>query len=72
MVQTHEYRTGNKCAPTPRQLSRQVREGFNYLKADGIIFYTWNNAQFDRDLKRNPDLQLRMDTIVQNVRILAF
>lgn len=72
MVQTHEYRTGNKCSPTPKQLSRQVREGFNYLKADGIIFYTWNNAQFDRDLKRNPDLQLRMDNIVRNVRTLAF
>jgi hypothetical protein len=71
MVQGHEYRKGNKCSPTKLQLTRQVKGGFKYLNADGILFYTWNNALFDRDLKRNPDLIVRMNYIIRQVRALT-
>ncbi len=72
MVQGHEYRKGNKCTPTTSQLTRQVYEGFKYLKAEGILWYTWNNPMFDRDLKRTPTLQTHMVTIMSKVRNLTF
>ncbi|HEV8516545.1 MAG TPA: hypothetical protein VGQ47_02765 [Candidatus Limnocylindrales bacterium] len=72
MVQAHAYYRGDKCTPTNAQLSREVREGFDYLQAEGIVFYPWNNPQADRDLKRNPTLTSHMRTIIREVRAGTF
>jgi len=56
MVQGHGYRAGDRRTPTSAELTRQVRDGLTYLGAVGIAFYTWHNAQYDRDLARNPTL----------------
>jgi hypothetical protein len=72
MVQGHAYYAGNKCTPTNAQLSRQVREGFQYLKAEGIVFYVWNNPGADRDLKRNATLTSHMRWIVRAVKAGTF
>jgi hypothetical protein len=68
MVQGHTYRKGDKCRPTQAQLRRQVREGFQYLKADGIILYTWKNGWYESDLSRDPALQGEFKRIVRDVR----
>jgi hypothetical protein len=56
MVQGHGYRAGDKRTPTPAELSRQVSDGFRYLGAAGIAFYTWRNPLYDSDFVRNPKL----------------
>jgi hypothetical protein len=72
MVQGHGYRAGDRKTPTVRQLRRQVRDGFNYLKASGILFHTWNNPRYDNDLKRNPTLWSGARTIISQVRAGTF
>jgi hypothetical protein len=72
VVQGHAYYRGDKCTPTNAQLSRQVREGFRYLKAEGIVFYTWNQPAFDRDLKRNSTLTTHMRWIIRAVKAGTF
>lgn len=56
MVQGHGNRAGDKRTPTAAELTREVRDGFTYLGAAGIAFYTWRNAQYDNDFVRNPKL----------------
>jgi len=68
MVQGHGYKPGDRRQPSGSQLSREVHDGFNYLKANGIVFYTWNNPQYDHDLKRNPSLWSIAKLIVTKVR----
>ena len=72
MVQGHGYRAGDRKTPTVTQLRRQVREGFTYLKANGILFHTWNNPRYDNDLKRNPTLWSGARTIISQVRAGTF
>jgi hypothetical protein len=56
MVQGHGYRAGDKRTPTSAELTRQVNDGYRYLGAAGIAFYTWRNPQYDSDFVRNPRL----------------
>jgi hypothetical protein len=56
MVQGHGNRPGDRRTPTAAELTRQVNDGFRYLGAAGIAFYTWKNAQYDSDFVRNPKL----------------
>lgn len=56
MVQGHGYKAGDRRTPTPAQLSREVSDGYRYLLANGIVFYTWSNPLYDSDFKRNPTL----------------
>ena len=67
MVQGHGYRPGDRRSPTTTELRRQVRDGLGYLDADGIAIHTWNNLQYDRDLRRNPALWDAYRTIVREV-----
>jgi len=72
MVQGHTYYKGDKCTPTKSQLSRQVREGFSYLKANGIIFHTWHFLVYDKDIRRTPHLRDHIHTIIRQVRAGTF
>lgn len=59
MVQTHKYlhpATHKKQRPTQAQLSREVRDGFTYLKAGGIAFHVWRNTNYNRDQLRDPQM----------------
>lgn len=56
MVQGHGNRPGDKRTPTASELTRQVNDGFRYLGAAGIAFYTWRNQLYDSDFVRNPAL----------------
>jgi hypothetical protein len=56
MVQGHGYKKGDKRTPSPAELRRQVSDGFRYLGAAGIAFYTWQNPLYNNDFKRNPAL----------------
>lgn len=56
MVQGHGNRAGDKRTPTAIELARQVNDGFRYLGAAGIAFYTWRNPLYDSDFVRNPKL----------------
>jgi hypothetical protein len=68
MVQGHGYKAGDRRTPTTAELAREVRDGFAYLRADGIVYYSWNNPQYDHDLKRNPTLWSQARHIVSAVR----
>jgi hypothetical protein len=72
MVQGHGYKAGDRRTPTSAELVRQVSDGFHYLKADGIVFYTWSNPLYDKDLKRNPSLWSTARQIVSEVRAGTF
>jgi hypothetical protein len=72
MVQGHGYRPGDRKTPTARQLARQVRDGFTYLRAKGILFHTWNNPRYDSDLKRNAALWGAARSIIGKVRAGTF
>ena len=56
MVQGHAYKAGDLRTPTAAELRRQVSDGFRYLGAAGIAFYTWQNPLYSSDFKRNPAL----------------
>lgn len=72
MVQSHGYRPGDRKTPTSAQLTREVRDGFTYLKANGILFHTWNNPRYDSDLKRNATLWSTVRSIMTKVRAGTF
>lgn len=72
MVQGHGYRAGDRKTPTSLQLERQVRDGFRYLSANGILFHTWNNPRYDMDLKRNPTLWSTARSIITRVHAATF
>ena len=72
MVQGHGYKAGDRRTPTAAELEREVRDGLTYLHADGIVFYTWHNAQYDKDLQRNPALWSTARSIVSRVRAGTF
>ena len=56
MVQGHGYRPGDRRTPTAAELTRQVNDGFRYLGAAGIAFYTYRQTNYDSDFSRNPAL----------------
>ena len=68
ITQGHAYKKGDKCRPTPAQLRRQVREALTYMRADGIVFYTWNNGWYESDLGRDPALQTELKRIIRDVK----
>ena len=72
MVQGHGYRAGDRRTPSAAQLEREVRDGFTYLKANGILFHTWNNPRYDTDLKRNTALWSTVRSIMSRVRAGTF
>ncbi len=75
MVQTHKYlkpATHKKQRPTLAQLSREVREGFNYLHASGIAFHVWRNANYTRDQLRDPQMVAWMTSLVGQIRAGTF
>ena len=68
MVQGHAYRAGDKRTPTAAELRRQVSDGFRYLGAAGIAFYTWKNPLYSSDFVRNPALwDVAQSLMVSNV-----
>ncbi len=68
MVQGHAYRPGDKRSPTAAELRRQVNDGFRYLGAAGIAFYTWKNPLYSSDFVRNPGLwDVAQSLMVSNV-----
>jgi hypothetical protein len=68
MVQGHAYRAGDKRSPTAAELQREVSDGFRYLGAAGIAFYTWKNPQYSSDFARNPALwDVARSLMVSNV-----
>jgi hypothetical protein len=71
-VQGHGYKAGDHRTPTSAELERQVRDGFAYLKANGIVFYPWNIPTYDSDLKRNGALWTAARSIVSGVRAGTF
>jgi hypothetical protein len=66
MVQTHKY-TAPSChkkqRPTWDQLVRQVREALTYAKASGIAFHTFQNDNYQSDLRRDPIMMARIRAI---------
>ncbi len=56
MVQGHAYKAGDLRSPTAAELRRQVSDGYRYLGAAGIAFYTWQNPLYESDFKRNKPL----------------
>jgi hypothetical protein len=73
LTQGHGYRPGNRCQPTPDELTKQVQNGFRYLKADGILFYIWSGpAAYSGDLSRSPALQERIKLIMRQIRTSTF
>lgn len=71
-VQGHGNRAGDRRTPTSAEFTREVRDGFAYLKADGIVFYPWNIPTYDSDLKRNSSLWSTARSIVSKVRAGTF
>lgn len=71
-IQGHGYRAGDRRTPTSAEFTREVRDGFTYLKADGIVFYPWNIPTYDSDLKRNSSLWSTARSIVAHVRAGTF
>ncbi len=72
MVQGHEYRPGDRRAPTGSELEREVLDGARYLHADGFIFYTYHNALYGRDLERNGSLWSTARSIMARTRAGTF
>ncbi len=68
MVQGHGYPAGDQRTPTAAELRRQVSDGFRYLGAAGIAFYTWKNPLYSSDFARNPALwDVARSLMVSNV-----
>lgn len=68
MVQGHGYPAGDLRTPTAAELRRQVSDGFRYLGAAGIAFYTWKNPLYSSDFDRNPALwDVARSLMVSNV-----
>jgi len=68
MVQGHAYPAGDQRTPTAAELRRQVSDGFRYLGAAGIAFYTWKNPLYSNDFSRNPALwDVARSLMVSNV-----
>ena len=68
MVQGHAYPAGDQRKPTAAELRRQVSDGFRYLGAAGIAFYTWKNPLYTSDFSRNPALwDVAKSLMVSNV-----
>lgn len=75
MVQTHKYlrpATHKKQRPTQAQLSREVRDGFVYLKASGIAFHTWRNTNYTKDQFRDPVMVGWMKNLASQIRAGTF
>ncbi len=72
MVQGHSNLSGGLVAPTPDQLEQQVRDGFTYLAARGIIYHTWRSTWYDTVIADRSDLQARILSIYTRVRAGTF
>jgi putative cell wall-binding protein len=71
-VQGHEYRPGDRRRPSGSELEREVRDGMSYLKADGIVFYTYHNPLYNADLERNGSLWSTAHSIISRTRSGTF
>ncbi len=75
MVQTHKY-LGPTChkkqRPSEAQLRKQVRDGFTYAQVVGIAFHTFDNANYQSDQRRDPEMVSRMRTIADEVHAGTF
>ena len=71
-TQGHEYKPGDRRRPSASELERQVRDGLSYLKADGIVFYTYHNPLYGLDLERNGSLWSTARSIVSRQRAGTF
>jgi len=74
-VQTFKYLgtpTHKKQRPSQSLLWRQVRDGFNYLKASGIAFQVWKNTAYDTDQLRDRQMFTWMKTLKSEVRAGTF
>lgn len=66
MVQTHKYLAPSchkKQRPTWDQLVRQVREALTYAGASGIAFHTFQNDNYQSDLRRDAVMMARLKAI---------
>jgi hypothetical protein len=75
MVQTHKYlhpATHKKQRPSQAQLSREVREGFVYLKAGGIAFHVWRNTNYNRDQLRDPQMVSWISALAASIKAGTF
>ena len=75
MVQTHKYlrpATHKKQRPTQAQLSREVRDGFAYLKAGGIAFHVWRNTNYTRDQLRDPQMVAWISALAASIKAGTF
>jgi hypothetical protein len=75
MVQTHKYlrpATHKKQRPTQAQLAREVREGFGYLRAAGIAFHVWRNANYTRDQLRDPQMVSWISALAASIKAGTF
>lgn len=75
LAQTHRYTTlstHKKQRPTESQLRRQVRDGFTYLRAQGIAFHTWTNTNYQSDQLRDPEMVRWMKRLSADVRAGVF
>ena len=75
MVQTHKYlkpATHKKQRPNWTYLTRQAREGFTYLGAQGLAFHTWRNTNYTIDQLRDPQMLLWMTALRNQIRAGTF
>ncbi|MEO8571480.1 MAG: hypothetical protein ABI553_07240 [Chloroflexota bacterium] len=75
MVQVHKY-TAPSChkkqRPTWDQMLRQVHEAFNYAGASGIAFHTFQNDNYQYDLRRDTVMMGRLRAIARAVAAGTF
>jgi hypothetical protein len=75
MVQTHKYLAPTchkKQRPTESQLRKQVRDGLTYAKVSGIAFHSFDNANYQSDQRRDPEMVGWMRTIANQVHAGTF
>jgi hypothetical protein len=75
MVQTHKYLKAGchkKQLPSKTLLWRQVREAFTYAGAQGIAFHTWDNSNYNSDMRRNGTMTGYVKTLSAQVRAGTF
>jgi hypothetical protein len=75
MVGTHRNlnpASHKKQRPSQSLLYREVREGFLYLKASGIAFHTWQNANYQLDQRRDATMVTWMRGLAAKVQAGTF
>ncbi len=75
MVQTHKNlapANHKKQRPSEAQLWRQVRDGFQYMRASGIAFHVWRNANYTIDQLHDPRMIGSMTILAAEVKAGTF